>query len=179
VSRIGKKPIEVPKNVNVTLASGELKAKGPKGELSVVIPSDITCTIEESTITFARSNDDKKVRALHGLTRALANNVVTGVGNGFSTTLKIEGVGFKVELRNERLQMNLGYSHPILVIPPKGISFEAPNPTTVVVNGIDKQLVGTVASKIRSVRPPEPYKGKGVRYENEYVRRKAGKTSSK
>lgn len=179
MSRIGKKIIEIPNNVKVTLSEGKFSAKGPKGELEVAVPEAISCQMEGNTINFTRANDDKKVRSLHGLTRALAFNVVEGVSNGFATTLKIEGVGFKVELRNEKLQMNLGFSHPILIIPPKGVSFAAPTPTTVVVSGIDKQLVGTVASKIRSIRPPEPYKGKGVRYENEYVRRKAGKTSAK
>lgn len=179
MSRIGKKLIEIPNNVKVTLADGKFIAKGPKGELEVTMPEAISCQMEGNIVNFARANDEKKVRSLHGLTRALAFNVVEGVSNGFATTLKIEGVGFKVELREEKLQMNLGFSHPILIIPPKGVSFAAPNPTTVVVSGIDKQLVGTVASKIRSIRPPEPYKGKGVRYENEYVRRKAGKTSAK
>ncbi|MCX6146725.1 MAG: 50S ribosomal protein L6 [Candidatus Kapabacteria bacterium] len=179
MSRIGKKLIELPSDVKISLNDKVLSAKGTKGELSVNIPEGINCVIEGSVVTFSRDNDSKSLRALHGLTRALANNIIQGVSTGYTITLKLEGVGYKVELRNERLQMNMGYSHPLLVIPPQGVSFQAPNPTTVLVSGIDKQLVGTVASKIRSIRPPEPYKGKGIRYEGEYVRRKAGKTSAK
>lgn len=179
MSRIGKKIIELPKDVTITLIDGLLSAKGAKGQLSVNIPEGVNCIIDGTIVSFTRNDDTKKLKALHGLTRALVNNVIQGVNTGYVITLKLEGVGYKVELRNDRLQMNMGYSHPLLVIPPIGVSFSAPNPTTVVVTGIDKQLVGTVASKIRSIRPPEPYKGKGIRYEGEYVRRKAGKTSAK
>lgn len=179
MSRIGKKLIDLPTDVTITLKDGLLSAKGSKGELSVNIPEGVNCIIDGNVVTFTRDNDTKKLRAVHGLTRALANNVIQGVSTGFTITLKLEGVGYKVELRNDRLQMNMGYSHPLLVIPPQGVSFTAPNPTTVIITGIDKQLVGTVASKIRSIRPPEPYKGKGIRYEGEYIRRKAGKTSAK
>lgn len=179
VSRIGKNPINIPNGVQVTLVGNGLKVKGPKGELGFDLLNGIKANIENNVLTFSRDNDLKKVRSVHGLTRAIVAGMVEGVSNGFQKTLTLIGVGFRAEMKRDRLLLSLGFSHPIAVIPPKGISFEVPNQTTVVIKGIDKQLLGEVASKIRDLRPPEPYKGKGVRYENEYVRRKAGKTSSK
>lgn len=179
MSRIGKKIITIPSNVQVTVQDSVLKAKGPKGELSVKLPEEIAFKIENSELTFSRESDQKDVRAKHGLSRALAFNTISGVATGFSKLLRITGVGYKAEMKNNHLLMSLGFSHQILLKAPAGVTFEVQNPTTVVVNGIDKQIVGEVASKIRSLRPPEPYKGKGIRYDNEYVRRKAGKTSSK
>jgi len=179
VSRVGKKQITVPSNVQVTITDGTLKAKGPKGELSVIIPSEISFTNENNILTFARSSDQKDVRALHGLTRALSANAIEGVLNGFQRNLIIEGVGYRAEMRSGRLFLSLGYSHPILFIPPNGIEFNVPAPTQIQVKGIDKHLIGEIASKIRRLRPPEPYKGKGIRYEGEQIRRKAGKSAGK
>lgn len=179
MSRIGKKLIEIPKGVNVTFEENIIRVKGPLGELNYQLHSEIKMNLEEGKITFARESDEKHVRALHGLSRALTANMVQGVSKGFEKKLIIEGVGYKAELKGTKLFLSLGYSHPILIIPPQGISFELANANNINVKGIDKQLVGLVASKIRDLRPPEPYKGKGVRYEGEYIRRKAGKTSSK
>ncbi len=179
MSRIGKLPINVPGNVQVKIENLMLTAKGPLGELSVAIPEAIKYSFENNTITFSRDSENKKVRAMHGLTRTLCSNAVVGVSTGFSRVLQIEGVGYRTEMKGAKLQLNMGYSHPILFIPPQGISFEIPAPNTIKVSGHDKQVVGLVASKIRAIRPPEPYKGKGIRYAGEYVRRKAGKTASK
>ncbi len=179
MSRVGKKQITIPANVQVTLTDGILKAKGPKGELMVRVPSEISYSNENSVISFARSSDLKDIRALHGLTRALSANAIEGVVNGFQRNLIIEGVGYRAEMRGNRLFLSLGYSHPILFIPPDGIDFAVPAPTQIHVKGIDKHLVGEIASKIRRLRPPEPYKGKGVRYEGEQIRRKAGKSAGK
>ncbi|MFM7157629.1 MAG: 50S ribosomal protein L6 [Bacteroidota bacterium] len=179
MSRVGKKPITVPNNVQLSFNDGVLTVKGPKGTQIVPIADGITFNNENGTLSFQRANDDKKVRALHGLSRALAFNAIEGVSNGFQRSLAIEGVGFKAEMRGKKLLLTLGYSHPILVIPPDGIEFATPTPTSVQVKGISKHDVGEVAAKIRSIRPPEPYKGKGVRYEGEYIRRKAGKSAGK
>lgn len=179
MSRIGKKIINIPSNINISFVGNLMTAKGPKGELYVEIPSEIGYTLENNVLTFTRESDDKKVRSVHGLARALCFNAIEGVQNGFVKNMKIEGVGFRAEMKNERLLLTLGFSHQILAIPPKGIEFETPTPTTIIVKGIDKQLLGEVSHKIRSLRPPEPYKGKGIRYEGEYIRRKAGKTSGK
>jgi large subunit ribosomal protein L6 len=179
VSRIGLKPLQIPDKVQVVIKDNQIKVKGPKGELEGSIPEQIAYTLENNTLAFSRSCDDKKVRALHGLTRALTANMVQGVSEGFSKTLKIEGVGYKAEMKGNNLFLSLGYSHPILVAPPKGIEIQTPQATTIIIAGIDKQLVGEVSARVRKLRPPEPYKGKGVRYEGEYVRRKAGKTNSK
>lgn len=178
MSRIGKKPITVPAKVQVKIDGSNMTAKGPKGELGMTIPENIQCNIDNGIITFSRADDAKHNRAIHGLTRALFNNIIEGVTNGFTRTMLIEGVGYKAEARSNKLLLSMGYSHPIVVIPPDGVSFEVPNATTIKVSGIDKQIVGQVCAKIRSIRPPEPYKGKGIRYENEYVRRKAGKTAA-
>ncbi len=179
MSRIGKKPIVVPDKVQVKIENSVLKAKGPKGELSMILPEEIAYTFENNVLTFSRSSEQKHVRAMHGLTRAHASNIIEGVNEGFTKTLLIEGVGYKVEMRGEKLLLAMGYSHPIVFIPNDGLKFETPNATTVKIHGSDKQVVGLAAAKIRAIRPPEPYKGKGIRYEGEYVRRKAGKTASK
>lgn len=179
MSRVGKKPITVPDKVNVTINGQVIKAKGPKGELQFSVPEGIEFKFENKTLTFSRNSDDKKIRALHGLARALTNNLIEGVLNGFSKTLLIEGVGYKAEMKGNNLMLSLGYSHPLLVIPPEGVKISSPNPNTILIDGIDKQLIGEVAAKIRKLRPPEPYKGKGIRYSDEYIRRKAGKTTSK
>lgn len=179
MSRIGKKLIEIPKNVQVTFQENIIRAKGPLGELSYKLHNEIKMIMEDNKIRFERESDEKHIRALHGLTRALTFNMIEGVSKGFDRTLIIEGVGYKAELRGNKLLLALGFSHPVLVIPPVGITFEVVNPNNIKVKGIDKQLVGLVASKIRDLRPPEPYKGKGIRYEGEYIRRKAGKTSAK
>ena len=179
VSRIGLKPLQIPDKVQVVIKDNCIIAKGPKGELSHNIPEPIEYKLENNVLTFSRPNDEKKVRALHGLTRALTANLVQGVATGFTKTLKIEGVGFKAEMKGVNLFLSLGYSHPILVVPPQGIEIQTPTPTTIVIGGADKQLVGELSARVRKLRKPEPYKGKGVRYEGEYVRRKAGKTNSK
>ena len=179
MSRVGKKPITVPNNVQLSFADGILTVKGPKGTQVVPIADGISFNNENGTLTFQRVNDDKKVRALHGLSRALIFNAIEGVSNGFQRNLAIEGVGFKAEMRGQKLLLTLGFSHPILVIPPAGVELATPTVTTIQVKGISKHDVGEVAAKIRSIRPPEPYKGKGVRYEGEYIRRKAGKSAGK
>jgi large subunit ribosomal protein L6 len=179
MSRVGKKPIIVPNNVTVTFADGLCTVKGPKGELKFGVDPRITSKREGAELVFERANDDKKVRALHGLTRAHIAWMVEGVSNGFEKKLQVEGVGFKVELRGKALVLSLGYSHPIMFVPPDGIEFAVATPTTFSVKGIDKQLVGMIAAKVRDLRKPEPYKGKGIRYEGEYIRRKAGKSAGK
>jgi len=179
VSRIGKKPIVVPDKVQVTFEGQLLKAKGPKGTLELNIPNEISFTFENNTITFECGSQEKHARSLFGLTRALAANVVEGVSNGFTRVLQIEGVGYRAEIKGTNLMLSLGYSHPILVIPPEGVELAAPNANTIQVKGIDKQVVGELSARIRRLRPPEPYKGKGIRFEGEFIRRKAGKTSSK
>ncbi|MFZ2324161.1 MAG: 50S ribosomal protein L6 [Ignavibacteriaceae bacterium] len=179
MSRIGKKLIVIPKDVTVTVDKNVVKVKGPKGELHRVIHPNITIEMKDSEIEFKRSNDLKLNRALHGLSRALIQNMILGVSQEFKKTLDIVGVGYKVELKGNNLLLNMGYSHPIYFMPPEGIKLEAPIPTQIIVSGIDKQLVGQVAAKIRSIRKPEPYKGKGIKYSNEQILRKAGKTAGK
>jgi large subunit ribosomal protein L6 len=180
MSRIGKAPITVPSGVDVTVASGTVSVKGPKGNLSFVVPGAITVRQDESTLVVERPNDERDNRALHGLTRTLVNNMVVGVTDGFSKELEIIGVGYRAEAQApNRLRLALGFSHPVLVEAPEGVTFEVPVPTRVIVRGIDKEVVGQVAANIRSIRKPEPYKGKGVRYLGEKVLRKAGKTGKK
>lgn len=179
MSRVGKKPITIPSTVTVTFDGGMCAVKGPKGELMFAIDASITPQMENGTLTFVRANDDKKVRALHGLTRAHVAWMVDGVSNGFTKNLSIEGVGYKVEMRGKNLLLSLGFSHPILFMPPDGVEFAVTSPTVFSVKGINKHLVGEVAAKVRELRPPEPYKGKGIRYEGEYIRRKAGKSAGK
>jgi large subunit ribosomal protein L6 len=176
MSRIGKAPISVPNGVDVKLQGDSLTVKGPKGELSHTIPETISVSTEDGTVTVARANDERQVRALHGLTRSLIDNMVTGVTQGFHKDLDIVGVGYRATAKGKNsLELNLGFSHPVVVEAPDGIEFVVPQPTRVEVHGIDKQLVGQVAANIRAWRKPEPYKGKGVRYVDERVRRKAGK----
>lgn len=179
MSRIGKKPVPLPKGVEVRIESGTLTAKGPKGELAMAVHRDISVAIEGGEVLVTRPSDERNHRALHGLTRALVANMVQGVHAGFQRTLEIVGVGYRAEKKGNSLGLALGFSHPVTVDPPQGISFEVPNPTTIVISGIDKAAVGQIASEIRAIRPPEPYKGKGVRYQGEQIRRKAGKAAGK
>jgi large subunit ribosomal protein L6 len=165
------------KGIDVTKKDGMVLVKGPKGELSAKVHPDITVDVNQAEIVVARRSDEKPQRALHGLWRALLQNMITGVTQGYSRKLEIVGVGYRAEMKGKKLQLMVGYSHPILFAPPEGITLEAPTQTSIVISGIDKQLVGLVAAKIRSFRPPEPYKGKGIKYEGEYIRRKAGKTA--
>jgi len=175
VSRIGRAPIPVPSGVEVTLDGQKVAVKGPKGELGVSVAEPIRVAHEDSELLVTRPTDRAPHRALHGLTRSLIANMVTGVTDGFSRELDIVGVGYRAQVKGKNLELLVGYSHPVTLEPPEGISFETPEPTRVVVNGIDKQAVGQVAAEVRMVRPPEPYKGKGIRYVGEDVRRKVGK----
>jgi len=176
VSRIGKKPIPIPDKVQVTIDGSLVTVKGPKGELSHRFPVDMTIKQEDGQIVVERPTDQKRHRALHGMTRALIANMVSGVSEGFEKVLEIVGVGYRAEMQGQTLVMHLGYSHPIEVQPPQDVEFVVEERGRLVrVRGIDKQVVGQVAANIRKLRPPEPYKGKGVRYQGEYVRRKAGK----
>lgn len=178
MSRIGKRPVAVGKGIKIEKKDGRVKVSGPKGELSAAIPSTIAIEVKEDQVILTRSSEEKAQKALHGTWRALINNMVKGVSDGFQKKLEIVGVGYKAEMKGRKIQLALGYSHPILFEPPAGIKVEVPQPTNMVVSGIDKQLVGQVAAKLRSFRPPEPYKGKGVKYEGEYIRRKAGKAAA-
>jgi large subunit ribosomal protein L6 len=175
MSRIGKRPIEVPAGVTVTVDPGRVTVHGPKGELRQVVPQRISIAQEDGTITVTRPTERGDDRALHGLTRTLVANMVEGVTKGFEKRLEIQGVGYRAAMSGSNLELQVGYSHPVRITPRQGIEFEVPAPTQVVVRGIDKQLVGQTAAEIRKVRPPEPYKGKGIRYEGEFVRRKVGK----
>lgn len=179
MSRIGKQPVEIPSGVNVRLEGQALHVKGPKGDLSLQIHPDIEVRMEGSELQVKRPSDGRNHRALHGLTRALVANMVHGVHAGFQKTLEIVGVGYRAEKRGQDLVLTLGYSHQIQYPAPAGITLDAPTPTTVTVFGADKGAVGQVAAEIRGFRPPEPYKGKGVRYQGEQVRRKAGKAAGK
>ena len=179
MSRIGKAPISVPSGVEVSIAGRTVSVKGPKGNLSREIPGDIVVRKEENTLLVERPNDERTNRALHGLTRTLVSNMVVGVTDGFAKELEIVGVGYRAEAQGQNLRLALGFSHPVIVEAPAGISFEIPAQTRVIVKGIDKELVGQVAANIRSIRKPEPYKGKGVRYLGERIIRKAGKTGKK
>ncbi|MDX6653082.1 MAG: large subunit ribosomal protein [Solirubrobacterales bacterium] len=175
MSRIGRKPIEVPDGVSVDIKPGIVSVKGPKGELSQVVSTDMKVSQAEATLTVERPTDRGEHRALHGLTRSLIANMVEGVTAGFEKRLEIQGVGYRAQLKGTGLELALGYSHSVSVPAPDGIEFEVPQPTEVVVRGIDKQLVGEIAAEIRKRRPPEPYKGKGIRYAGEEVKRKVGK----
>ena len=175
MSRIGKKPIEVPASVTIAIDPGRVTVNGPRGELRQEVPQRMKISQEDGTLTVERPTDRGEDRALHGLTRTLVANMVEGVTNGFEKRLEIQGVGYRAGLRGTALELNVGYSHSVVKDPPLGISFEVPAPTQIVVKGVDKQQVGQVAAEVRKVRPPEPYKGKGIRYEGEYVRRKVGK----
>jgi large subunit ribosomal protein L6 len=175
MSRIGKKPIEVPAGVLVSVDPGRVTVSGPKGELRQVVPQRMQIEQENGTLTVSRPTERGEDRALHGLTRTLIANMVEGVTNGFEKRLEIQGVGYRAALSGTNLELQVGYSHLVRITPREGISFEVPVPTQVIVRGIDKQVVGQTAAEIRKVRPPEPYKGKGIRYEGERVRRKVGK----
>ena len=179
MSRIGKAPINIPNGVEVSIAGRTVTVKGPKGTLSRDIPGDIVVRKEDNTLLVERPNDERTNRSLHGLSRTLVNNMVVGVTEGFAKELEIVGVGYRAEAQGQNLRLALGFSHPVIVPAPEGISFEIPAQTRVIVKGIDKELVGQVAANIRSIRKPEPYKGKGVRYADERVLRKAGKTGKK
>jgi large subunit ribosomal protein L6 len=175
MSRIGKKPIEVPAGVIVSLDPGRVTVSGPKGELRQEVPQRMKIEQEDGSIVVTRPTERGEDRALHGLTRSLIANMVEGVTNGFQKRLEIQGVGYRAALAGTNLELQVGYSHPVRITPRQGIEFEVPIPTQIVVKGIDKQVVGQTAAEIRKVRPPEPYKGKGIRYEGEFVRRKVGK----
>ena len=175
MSRIGKKPIEIPDGVDVQLAPGHVTVKGPKGELAQDVPAEMKLELTDGTLTVERPTDRGEHRALHGLTRSLIANMVQGVTEGYEKRLEIQGVGYRAQLRGQALELSLGFSHPVSVEAPQGIEFEVPQPTEIVVRGIDKQQVGQIAADIRKRRPPEPYKGKGVRYSGEQVTRKVGK----
>ena len=176
MSRIGKNPVDI-KDVTFTQDGQNVKVKGKLGELEMSVHPNISVKVEDDKVIVTRPNDQKENRALHGLTRALIQNMVTGVKEGYSKTLIIVGVGYKAELKGENLFLNIGYSHPIYFIPPKEIKIEVPAPTQIKISGIDKELVGQVAAKIRSFRKPEPYKGKGIKYSDEIIIKKAGKTA--
>jgi large subunit ribosomal protein L6 len=179
MSRIGKNPITVPSGVNITLDGSRVTVKGPRGELSRVFPADMIISQESGTVTVNRPSDDPKHKALHGLSRTLLANMVEGVTKGFSKSLDIVGVGYKAETRPYGLQLALGFSHPVEYRAPQGIKLTAPAPTQIVIEGANKEVVGQVAAELRSLRPPEPYKGKGIKYTGEQIRRKAGKAGGK
>lgn len=177
MSRIGKQPVAVPKGVTVNLANGEIKVKGPKGELAFQFHPAMTVVFDsgESKIRVSRPNDERLNRSLHGLTRNLIANMIKGVTDGFQKTLEVVGVGYQASLKGKSVSVNVGWANPLVVDAPPGITFEVPDATHIIIKGADKQMVGQVAAEIRKRRPPEPYKGKGIRYQGEYVRRKAGK----
>jgi len=177
MSRIGKMPVEVPRGVDVSLKDVTFSAKGPKGELSLSVHPEIEVKLEDGVVTVHRPSDQPRHKALHGLVRSLVANMVKGVSEGFSKTLEIVGVGYRADVSGKGIRVQVGYSHPIDYPAPEGITLECPNQTTIVVSGADKQKVGQTAAEIRAFRPPEPYKGKGIRYKGEQVRRKAGKTA--
>ena len=179
MSRIGKMPITVPAGVTVTIENNYVTVKGPKGELACQISKNMKLTLDNGVLTVERPNDEKENRALHGLSRTLINNMVVGVTQGFSKTLEINGVGYRAALQGKNINFTLGFSHPVIKEPPAGITFEVPSPNKIVVSGANKEVVGAVAADIRTLRPPEPYKGKGIRYEGEFVRRKVGKAGAK
>jgi large subunit ribosomal protein L6 len=178
VSRIGRLPVAIPSGVEVKISRSEVSVKGPKGELKRFFSPEISIEMDGNQIVVTRKSDEPSVRALHGTTRALLNNMVTGVSAGFTQVLEIQGVGYRAEMDGAKLVLYVGYSHPVVFEPPFGISFEVDTKTRVVkINGFDREVVGQTAADVRKIRPPEPYKGKGIRYQNEFVRRKAGKSA--
>lgn len=178
MSRVGRNPIKLAEGVEVKIDNGSVEMKGPKGTLAGEINPDLKLEIKDGELTVSRPNDSKYYKSLHGLYRSLLNNMVVGVTDGFEKKLEIVGVGYRAEMRQNRLNLQLGYSHPVVFVPPEGIEIVLADANNISVKGIDKQLVGQVAAKIRSFRPPEPYKGKGIKYIDEYIRRKAGKTAA-
>jgi large subunit ribosomal protein L6 len=179
MSRIGKVPVEIPKGVDVKIDRNEIVVKGPKGQLSFVAPSRVTVEREDGAVVVRRHGDDKQAKAYHGLAQRIIRNMVIGVTEGFRKELEIQGVGYRAAAEGQKLTLQLGYSHPIVYDVPKEIKVETPKPTSIILTGYDKQQVGQIASEVRGFRPPEPYKGKGVRYIGERVRRKVGKTGAK
>jgi large subunit ribosomal protein L6 len=179
MSRIGKRPITIPAKVTVTIDGQHVAVKGPKGELSRVLPPEVIVQQEGDTLTVTRRDESRAARQRHGLCRTLVANMVDGVSQGFQRKLEIQGVGYRAAVQGKNLNLNMGYSHPVLIEPPDGIQFAVENNVNVTVTGIDKEIVGNTAAKIRAVRPPEPYKGKGIRYAGEAVRRKVGKAGGK
>lgn len=175
MSRVGKQPITLPSGVEVEIDGQSVSVKGPKGTLDRVFPEEVTIAQEDGEVKVERPADDRRSRAMHGLSRALLANMVTGVSEGYRRELQLVGVGYRAALKGTDLELQVGYSHPVSIVPPEGVVFEVPEPTKVIVSGIDKERVGQASADIRKVRPPEPYKGKGIRYVDEYVRRKAGK----
>jgi large subunit ribosomal protein L6 len=175
MSRIGKAPVELPGGVNAEISGRSVKVSGPRGELTVPVGRGVEVRQEDGSLVLERASDAPEHKAMHGLTRSLIQNAVTGVTEGFSKTLQIAGVGYRAALQGRDVNLQVGYSHPVLIHPREGVEFEVPNATTIVVRGIDKQRVGQMAAEIRKVRPPEPYKGKGIRYSDEQIRRKVGK----
>lgn len=179
MSRIGNKPIAIPQGVDIKLDGHTLTVKGPKGTLTRELNKDMNIAVENGEITVTRPSEEKKYKSLHGLTRTLIDNMIIGVTQGYTKSLEIVGVGYRATMKGKNLNLVLGFSHPVEIVPPEGVAFETPAATKIVINGIDKEVVGQVAAEIRDWRKPEPYKGKGIRYEGEYVRRKAGKTGAK
>jgi large subunit ribosomal protein L6 len=177
VSRVGKKPVAIPKGVSVTSSGNVIKIKGPKGELERSVHPNMKIQVADIEVLVTRPDDTKINKSLHGLTRSLIQNMITGVSESYKKTLEIVGVGYKAELKGSNLLLTIGYSHPIYFVPPDEIKIEVPSPTQIIISGIDKELVGLVAAKIRSFRKPEPYKGKGIKYSDEHIIRKAGKTA--
>ncbi|MBM7622334.1 large subunit ribosomal protein L6 [Bacillus tianshenii] len=177
MSRVGKKPIEIPAGVTITNDNNTVTVKGPKGELTRTFSQDMAITIEENVLTVVRPSESKEHRTIHGTTRALLNNMVEGVTKGFERGLELIGVGYRASKQGNKLVLNVGYSHPVEITPEEGIEVEVPTNTKILIKGINKERVGALAANIRDVRPPEPYKGKGIRYEGEHVRRKEGKTA--
>ena len=175
MSRIGRAPVEVPNNVEIDVSGRAIRVRGPKGELTVPVGRGVEVRQEDGSLVLVRASDSPDHKAMHGLTRSLLQNAVTGVTDGFAKTLVIQGVGYRGALQGRDINLQVGYSHPVTVSPREGIDFEMPNATTIVVRGIDKQRVGQMAAEIRKIRPPEPYKGKGIRYSDEQIRRKVGK----
>ncbi|MGI6143828.1 MAG: 50S ribosomal protein L6 [bacterium] len=178
MSRIGRLPIEIPQGVQVNLVDNHIIVKGPKGQLEKDLPGEVKVEIQDNQVVVTRPSDERRHRALHGLTRTLVANMIEGVTKGFEKKLEIVGVGYRAALQGNKLSLQVGYSHPVEITPPPGIEIEVPAPTKITVKGIDKEQVGALAADIRAVRGPEPYKGKGIRYEGEYVRRKVGKAGA-
>ena len=178
MSRIGKAPIDLPSGVDAKVDGSQVEVSGPKGSLDLTVADKISASVDGGVLTVSRSDEERETRALHGLTRALLNNMVIGVSEGYRKELQAVGVGYRAALQGKQLTLQVGFSHPVQLEAPAGIEFDVPEPTKIIVTGIDKQQVGQVAANIRAVRPPEPYKGKGIRYVDEYVRRKAGKAGA-